>query len=86
MSVDPYRILRIRNSTNLVGAQSKHTGGGLALDFGEYTVFNWGKDYLAYLNNKQNFKRGLQDLTESDRQLKFDIITSYSNLISQYHI
>ena len=86
MSVDPYRILRIRNSTDLAGAQSKHTGGNLALDFGDYTVFNWGKDYLAYLNNKQNFKRGLQDLTESDRQLKFDIITSYSNLISQYHI
>ncbi len=86
MSVDPYRILRIRNSTDLQGAQSKHTGGSLALNFGEYSVFNWGKDYLAYLNNKQNFKRGLQSLTESDRQLKFDIIVSYSNLVSQYLI
>ena len=57
MSVDPYRILRIRNSTDLAGAQSKHTGGNLALDFGDYTVFNWGKDYLAYLNDKQNFKK-----------------------------
>jgi outer membrane protein TolC len=86
MSVDPYRILRIRNSTDLDGAQSKHTGGGLALTFGEYSVFNWGKDYMAYLNNKQIFKRGLQSLTESDRQLKFDIITNYSNLVTQYQV
>ena len=86
MSVDPYRILRLRNSTDLVGAQSKHTGGSLALNFGEYNIFNWGKDYLAYLNNKQDFKRGIQSLTESDRQLKFDVITAYSNLVSQYQI
>jgi len=86
MSVDPYRILRIRNATNLSGAQSKHTGGNIALSFGEYTVFNWGKDYMAYLNEKQTFKRGLQALTEADRQLKFDIITTYSELVTQFDI
>ena len=86
MSVDPYRILRIRNATNLAGAESKHTGGSIALNFGEYRVFNWGKDYMAYLNNKQSFKRGLQSLTEADRQLKFDIITAYCELVSQYQI
>lgn len=86
LNVDPHRIMRIRNSTNLVGHQSKHAGGDLALNFGEYTVFNWGKDYLAFLNNKQNFTRGLQELTEADRQLKFDIITSYSNLLTLYEI
>lgn len=86
LKVDPHRILRIRNSTNLEGQISKHAGGELSLSFGEYTVFNWGKDYLAHLNNKQTFKRGQQELTEQDRQLKFDIIVAYSSLIAEYHI
>lgn len=50
-------------------------------DMGEYTLFNWGRDYLQYQNNQQSYKRNLQRLNEQKRRLKFNIIRQYFNLV-----
>jgi outer membrane protein TolC len=63
-----------------MGAQKAPTGS-LGVVFDEYTLFNWGRDYLQYLNDKQVLNRGTQQLTESHRRLKFSLINQYFNLI-----
>lgn len=78
-----HRIDRIRESTQSnaqMGAQIAPTGSlGLVID--EYTLFNWGRDYLEYQNQKQTLNRANQQLTEARRRLKFSLISQYFNLI-----
>lgn len=53
------------------------------LDFGDYTVFNWGKDYLAYINDLQTIKRGKQVIREERRNLKHKLIIKYFDLVTK---
>jgi outer membrane protein TolC len=74
------RFKESSQSTPAMGAQQAPTGSlGLVID--EYTLFNWGRDYLQYQNDKQILHRSNQQLTEARRRLKFDLITQYFNLI-----
>jgi outer membrane protein TolC len=63
-----------------MGAQKAPTGS-VGIVFDEYTLFNWGRDYLQYLNEKQVLNRGNQQLSEAHRRLKFSLINQYFNLI-----
>lgn len=78
-----HRIDRFRESsqsTPAMGAQKAPTGSlGLVID--EYTLFNWGRDYLQYQNNRQTLNRATQQLTEARRRLKFNLIRQYFNLV-----
>jgi outer membrane protein TolC len=78
-----HRIDRFRQSsqsTPAMGAQQA-PNGSLGLVFDEYTLFNWGRDYLQYLNEKQVLNRASQQLNEARRRLKFSLINQYFNLI-----
>lgn len=67
-------------STPGMGAQQAPTGSlGLVID--EYTLFNWGRDYLQYQSEKQTLKRADQQLLEGRRRLKFSLITQYFNML-----
>lgn len=78
-----HKIDRFRESsqsTDAMGAQQAPTGSlGLVID--EYTLFNWGRDYLQYQNDKQLLNRANQQLVEARRRLKFSLITQYFNMI-----
>lgn len=78
-----HRIDRFRESSQStpgMGAQDAPTGSlGLVID--DYTLFNWGRDYLQYQNNKQVLNRGIQRLSEQRRQLKFNLISQYFDLV-----
>lgn len=63
-----------------MGAQDA-PNGSLGLVIEEYTLFNWGRDYLSYLNQKQTLNRSSQQLLEARRRLKFSLIGQYFNLI-----
>lgn len=78
-----HKIDRFRESsqsTPSMGAQQAPTGSlGLVID--EYTLFNWGRDYLQYQNDKQTLNRSNQQLLEARRRLKFSLISQYFNMI-----
>lgn len=78
-----HKIDRFRESsqsTDTMGAQQAPTGSlGLVID--DYTLFNWGRDYLQYQNDKQILNRANQQLNEARRRLKFSLITQYFNMI-----
>ncbi len=58
----------------------KTPSGFVGVGFEDFTLFNWGRDYLDYLNSEETYSRNKQRLIEQRRQLRFDIITSYFNL------
>lgn len=83
MQTSNHRIDRLHESTQNtpgMGAQQA-PNGSVGLVFDEYTIFNWGRDYLNYLNEKQTLTRRNQQLTEARRRLKFSLISQYFNLI-----
>jgi outer membrane protein TolC len=78
-----HRIDRFHESSQSspgMGAQNAPTGS-VGIVFDEYTLFNWGRDYLQYLNQKQVLNRSNQQLGEAHRRLKFSLINQYFNLI-----
>lgn len=61
--------------------ESNATPTGLVgLGFEEYTLFNWGKDYLTFLNSKNTYRRNKEKLKEQKRKLRYEIILNYFNL------
>jgi outer membrane protein TolC len=65
---------------------STSPSGVLGLSLGDYTVFNWGKDYALYLNKKSVYERNTQIFNESKRELKLDLINSFFALMSAKNI
>lgn len=65
---------------------SKNPTGTIRFGFDDYTLFNWGKDYLTYINNKEIYERQKEKYKEEDRDLRFQIIAEYFNLSRQYQI
>lgn len=83
METSNHQIDRFRESsqnTPTMGAQKAPTGS-LGLVLGEYTLFNWGRDYLEYQNQKQTLTRESQKLNEARRRLRFGLISQYFNLV-----
>ena len=78
-----HKIDRLKESTQntpSMGAQQAPTGS-LGLVMEDYTLFNWGRDYLAYQNQKHTLNREEQILQEQKRALKFAVISQYFRLI-----
>ena len=61
---------------------SQYPVGTFGLNFGEYTIFNWGKDYLQYQNDRSTIKRNQESLDEQRRSLKHQFIMEYFNLVT----
>ncbi len=83
LNTSNHRIDRFRNSPQSnpgTGAQAA-PDGSLGIVIEDYTIFNWGRDYLLYLNQKNILNRGNQQLLEGRRRLKFSLIGQYFNLI-----
>ncbi|MDA9793245.1 TolC family protein [Bacteriovoracaceae bacterium] len=76
----------LRRSSSVDTTSGKVPTGSLSLDLGNYTVFNWGRDYLEYVNSKSTYQRNKQKLNEQRRQLRFNLISQYFNLVKTKNI
>ena len=83
LSILPHQLAQLKSPDGTGVTFPKASTGIFGVNFGEYKIFNWGKDYLAYLNTKQEFVRNNQILTEKERELRFNLIELYSKLITQ---
>lgn len=75
------RITKVKSGNQNSGATSRDASGYVSLGFSEYTIFNWGKDYLQYLNDKQAYERTKEQFSEQKRDLKHSIIIAYFDLM-----
>jgi outer membrane protein TolC len=65
---------------------SKTATGYAGIGFDDYNLFNWGKDYLEYQNNKATYKRNTQTFNEQRRLLRFNIIAQYFSVVKAKRI
>lgn len=87
LNTDNQKISNIHSSSRPpTTPNSTSPSGTLGLSLGDYTVFNWGKDYALYLNKKSVYERTTQIYNESKRELKIDLINSYFALMSAKNI
>jgi outer membrane protein TolC len=81
LQTDPQRINRLVTDNSGTSTTNPSPAGIFGLEIGDYTVFNWGRDYLDYLNSKNTFERSKQRLNEERRKLRFGLISQYFNVI-----
>ncbi len=83
LTTDDQKIATLKSSSRPLGTRhSTSPSGTLGLVLGDYTVFNWGKDYALYLNVKETYERSRQILDESKRELKLSLIDNYFTLVA----
>jgi outer membrane protein TolC len=83
LTTDNQRISTLHSGSRPPVSPNPTTPSGtLGLSLGDYTVFNWGKDYALYLNKKSTYERTKQIYGEAGRELKLDLISSYFNLMT----
>ena len=75
----PQRLLRLKKGRFPAGNGS--LSGTMAIKMEEYTLFNWGKDYLAHLNTRDEFIRDNQSLKDERRRLRHQLLIQYSRLV-----
>src|SRR5690606_23945391 len=83
LNTDNHRIDRFHKSTQSnAGMRAQQApSGSFVVVVDEYTLFNWGRDYLQYESERQSLVRRTQQLLENRRRLKFNLISQYFNLI-----
>ncbi len=79
MDTSDERLWRFRGGSRPNGT-SPSLNGSFGIEMGDYTVFNWGKDYLDYQNNKSTFEKDTRNLAEEKIRLKHSLINEYFKL------
>jgi outer membrane protein TolC len=81
------RISTLKSSTTPPATQNPTIPtGAFGLILGNYTVFNWGKDYSLYLNNKTSYERNQKILDETKREFRLNLISQFFSLMSTKNI
>jgi outer membrane protein TolC len=87
LSTDSQMLSLIRKSSRSTGTNNPQVPGGyLGLSIGDYTIFNWGKDYALYLNTKNTFVREKEKYNEAKRELRLNLIYNFFNLLTTKNI
>ena len=82
LETSPHRIMGLKEGKkNTAPGTSPLAKGSLVLDLGEYTIFNWGKDYLNYLGKRSRIYQENRVLEEKRRTLRHQIILAFAKLI-----
>jgi len=86
LTTNSQKIGTLRTGDRSRTTTTPYAGGTLGLSLGDYTVFNWGKDYALYLNKKKLFERNTEIYNEQKRELKLDLINTYFTLAASKNI
>lgn len=77
---EPTLVRKLYKDNSLGNGTTTTPGGYVGLTFEDYKIFNWGRDYLNYLNEKDTYERNKVRLSEDKRHLRFNLIAQYFNL------
>ena len=70
-------------SSAFTGSSLKGRGG---IETKEYTIFNWGKDFLLYKNKKDELKGKIDLLQQGRRDFKHRLILLYFELLKEMEV
>lgn len=82
LQTDSQRIGRLRRGgLASQGGDPRRPSGTFGIQIEDYVLFNWGKDYLAYLNGKESYRRATTAFKERRRALRNEAIIKYFELL-----
>ena len=81
LETNPQRVAHLWEGKNQAKPNSEAPKGSLAFGFKDYNLFNWGKDYLHFLNTKANYHKASRQLRGKKRNLRHKIILQYFELL-----
>jgi outer membrane protein TolC len=84
-----HRLQRLKNNRpNINSTANSYDGpnGYIGVELKDYSLFNWGKDYLQYQSDKATYQRKIQSLSELRRALRFKIIMSFFQFVKNDYI
>ncbi len=79
LTTTPQRIGGLYRGT--YGFSDPGPQGSLGFGLEEFTLFDWGKQYLRFLNTKANYHKAKRNLKEEERSLKYRIVIQYLKLL-----
>ncbi len=86
----PNLNLTLQSSTQRVGTvvegsrdsrTTRTPTGSFGLEVENFTVWNWGKDYLSFKNNKETIERNIEIQKEQTRNFRQNLISTYTKLL-----
>ena len=86
LTTDEQRLGTIWKGNKSGEGASTSPAGSFGLSLGDYTVFNWGKDYLQYLNTTRELTRNSEVLSEERRNLRHQLITNFFEVVTAKNI
>lgn len=86
LSTDPYRLGELFDGDDDAGRTGNAVNGNASITLGNYNLFNWGKDYLVYQNERNTYRRSITQLQEFRRNLKQNLIIAFFEVLAQKKI
>jgi outer membrane protein TolC len=86
LTTDTYRLGELFDGNDDGGRTTNAVNGNASITLGNYNLFNWGKDYLGYQNDRNTYRRSITQLQEFRRNLKQNLIISFFELLAQKKI
>lgn len=87
LNTDPHVLGTIHSSSRTPSPKnSSSPSGTFGLVLGDYTIFNWGKDYALYLNKKDSYESSKSELREDTRNLKQNLIIEFFRLLKEKNV
>ncbi len=80
------RITRLKSGDSSANSNSKSPSGSVGLELGNYTVFNWGKDYLEYANKRETYNVNKLSLAQQRRELRHATIINFFEILTYREI
>ncbi len=81
LSSSPQKLGRVKSGSKNSNSYDNNPDRQLAIKMGDFTLFNWGIDYLGYLNTKTTYERKKDEVKESKVILKHSLIKNYFTLV-----
>ena len=86
LSTSPYRLGELFDGSDDAGKMNNAVNGNASITLGNYNLFNWGKDYLGYQNERNTYLRSVTQLQEFRRNLKQNLIIAFFEVLAQKKI
>ncbi|MBT3235248.1 MAG: TolC family protein [Bdellovibrionales bacterium] len=80
------RVRRLKSGGDGGSARNNSPAGTIGVNFGDYTLYNWGKDFARYQQNRSLLLQEQSTLKSDRRKLKHQIIIHFFQLVTSKNI
>jgi outer membrane protein TolC len=76
------RVRRLKSGSDGFSATNNSPAGSVGINFGDYTIFNWGKDYARYQQKRNILTQEQNNLKSERRSLKHQLVMNFFQMLT----